>query len=299
MTPSPEFALLNIDKPLGMTSHDVVAIVRRETRIKKVGHAGTLDPLATGVLMLCMGQATRLSEYVMGHPKIYRAQVRLGIETETYDAEGQVVATNPTEVTLGQVEAILPKFLGDIQQVPPIYSAIKVGGQKLYDKARRGDTDIELTPRSVTIYDLKILEWQFPLLDIWVHCSPGTYIRSLAHDIGAELNVGAHLAGLRRTASGPFRAEDAVTVDALRASIAEGVWQQYLTTPDLALADFTRVDLDSEASRRVGNGLALDLPEMTATSLLRAYDSEGKLLAILEPVSQQSGHWKPLKVFNR
>ncbi len=302
MNHSPEFALLNIDKPLGWTSHDIVAIVRRETRIKKIGHAGTLDPLATGVLMLCLGQATRLSEYVMGHPKIYEAQVRLGIETTTYDAEGEIVATHDTPISREQVEALLPQFRGDILQAPPIYSAIKQGGKKLYEIARQGQGEtVELTPRPVTIYDLEIITWDFPTFRLRVHCSPGTYIRSLAFDLGRILGVGAHLAGLRRVASGPFTSASAVDLELWRESIRQGTWQQYLLPPDMALQEFPRVDLDESQSRAVQNGVWLNLSEelLNAADLLRAYDDGGKFLAILEPLAEQTGRWKPLKVFNR
>ncbi|MBZ0316156.1 MAG: tRNA pseudouridine(55) synthase TruB [Anaerolineae bacterium] len=300
MNHSPEFALLNIDKPLGWTSHDVVAIVRRETHIKKIGHAGTLDPLATGVLMLCLGQATRLSEYVMGHPKIYKAQVRLGIETTTYDAEGEIVATNDSPISREQAEAILPQFRGDILQIPPIYSAIKQGGKKLYEIARQGQGDtVELTPRLVTIYDLEIMKWDFPTFLLRVHCSPGTYIRSLAFDLGRILGVGAHLAGLRRVASGPFTTADAVDLEILREAIRKDTWQQYLLSPEIALQEFPRIDLDEPQSRAVQNGVWLNEISLNATGLLRAYNDGGKFLAILEPIAEQPGRWKPLKVFNR
>lgn len=301
MSYSPEFALLNIDKPLGWTSHDVVAIVRRETRIKKIGHAGTLDPLATGVLMLCLGQATRLSEYVMGHPKIYEAQVCLGIETTTYDAEGEIVATNDTLISREQVEAILPQFRGELLQVPPIYSAIKQGGKKLYEIARQGQGDtVELTPRPVTIYSLEIIAWDFPIFLLRVHCSPGTYIRSLAYDLGRMLGIGAHLAGLRRMASGPFTTDSAINLEVFREAIRQNTWQQYLLPPEMALQEFPRIDLDEPQSRAVQNGVWLNLSEelLNIAGLLRAYDDGGKFLAILEPIAEQSGRWKPLKVFN-
>ncbi len=199
---SPPFGFLNIDKPLGLTSHDVVARVRRNLNVKKVGHAGTLDPLATGVLVVCVGAATRLSEYVMNTTKRYEALVHLGVETETYDAEGAIVAEQAVNhVTQTDVEQALTTFLGPIDQLPPIYSAIKQGGRKLYEIARAGET-AELQPRHVTIYALDILDWQPPFVRIAVTCSAGTYIRSLAHDLGAALGVGGSLDGLTRTASG-------------------------------------------------------------------------------------------------
>src|SRR5215207_3710637 len=199
--PDPQdFGFLNIDKPLRMTSHDVVAQVRRKFKLKRVGHAGTLDPLATGVLVVCLGAATRLSEYVMDSTKQYRARVTLGVTTTTYDAEGDVVQQREAgHITRKMVEAALPQFTGEIDQLPPMYSAIKKGGRKLYEIARAGET-IELTPRRITIYGLEIVEWSPPECVLDVTCSAGTYIRSLAFDLGKALGVGAYLSGLVRTA---------------------------------------------------------------------------------------------------
>jgi tRNA pseudouridine55 synthase len=294
--PSPGFGLLNIDKPTGMTSHDVVAIVRRGTGVQKVGHAGTLDPLATGVLVLCLGQATRLSEYVMAHPKVYEARIHLGIETDTYDAEGQVIAQSPMQVVRQQVEAILPRFEGQLQQMPPMYSAIKQDGQPLYKKARRGEV-VERAARRVTIERLALTEWAFPQFVVQVCCSPGTYIRSLAHDLGQALGVGAHLAGLRRLASGEhFRIEDAVPLDVLRQAMAEGAWRRYLISPDAALMGFPKVILSAEQSLAVHHGAGIELAG-SGEGLCRAYDPADELVALLEPHPRYPGRWKPVKVF--
>ncbi|NDJ61826.1 MAG: tRNA pseudouridine(55) synthase TruB, partial [Chloroflexi bacterium] len=198
------FGFLNIDKPLGWTSHDVVAKLRRGLQIKKIGHAGTLDPLATGVLVICLGAATRLSEYVMDTTKRYRAVVHLGVTTDTYDAEGEITAQRPSDhLSEADVRDALGAFVGALEQVPPMYSAIKQGGRKLYDLARAGEV-VERPPRPVHIHALEVVAWQPPQVTLDVTCSPGTYIRSLAYDLGAALGVGAHLAGLMRTASGSF-----------------------------------------------------------------------------------------------
>ncbi|MFN8528211.1 MAG: tRNA pseudouridine(55) synthase TruB [Anaerolineae bacterium] len=193
------FGFFNIDKPLRRTSHDIVADVRRGLGIKKVGHAGTLDPLATGVLIVCVGGATRLSDYVMHSTKAYRARVTLGTITTTYDAEGEIVEQKPfTHITREDVLHVLPRFTGAIEQVPPMYSAIKQDGRKLYDLARAG-VDVERPARPVTIQALELVEWGLPEFRDRCDVQRGTYIRSLAYDIGAALGVGAYMSGLRRT----------------------------------------------------------------------------------------------------
>lgn len=292
---TPQFGILNIDKPSDITSHDVVARVRRATKIKKIGHAGTLDPLATGVLVLCLGKATRLSEYAMSHTKVYEAQIHLGVETDTYDGEGQITSTNPATVSQEAFEAVLPQFSGDIEQLPPMYSAIKKGGKKLYELARKGET-VEIEPRPVTIESLTIRNWKFPYVDVQVICSAGTYIRSLAHDIGQLLGVGGHLSALRRTASGNFRVENAVSLDTLHAAIERDEWQHYLLSPDLAIADMPSVTLTQEQSDTVRQGGFVELT-VNSTGLIGAFDPAGQLIAIME-LRQHPTVWKPVKVFH-
>jgi tRNA pseudouridine55 synthase len=286
---------LNVNKPTGMTSFDVVAKVRRlstkTTGTKKVGHAGTLDPMATGVLIVCIGQATRLSEYAMQSTKQYRATVHLGVETDTYDAEGQILATtDAAHITQEQVEVVLADFRGALQQMPPMYSAIKKDGKKLYELARAGKT-IELDARPVTLYSVEISAWNPPQFVLDVTCSPGTYIRSLAHDIGQKLGVGAHLAALERTRSGSFHVENAVELDTL---LNSENWQQYLIAPQVALADWQSIQLTDEQAteiqvgRSIANELASDAP------FIMAYMADGHLLAVLE---NRGTLWKPHKVF--
>ncbi len=293
MPPEAVFGLLNVNKPSGPTSHDIVALVRRETGVRRVGHAGTLDPLAGGVLVLCLGGATRLSEYVMRSPKRYRARVRLGVATDTDDAAGRVIAERPVDhLTQAQVETALAAFRGEINQLPPAYSAIKQGGRKLYDLARAGQP-VDVAPRVVAIYRLDLLECDLPFLTLDVDCSPGTYIRSLARDLGEALGVGAHLAALVRLASGSFRIEDAVPLDALRAAMQDGSWRNYLLAPDLALSELPAVTLDEDQAGRVRHGGAIPAPS-DAVGEYRACDSRGALLAILEA---KDGQWRPIKVF--
>ena len=290
----PVFGLLNINKPQGPTSHDIVARVRRGAKIKKVGHAGTLDPMATGVLILCLGAATRLSEYAMNSPKQYRARVRLGVETDTYDAEGTVIAQQDAqEVSLADVDAALAQFQGTIQQVPPMYSAIKQDGRKLYDLARAGQ-EVERPARTVTIRRLDVLEWESPFVTLDVYCTPGTYIRSLAHDLGAALGVGAHLAALTRTASGLFTVADAVAWDDLAAAMDAGNWQTYLLPPERAVTELPALHLDAAGVDAVCNGRWVAADD-AADELARAYTPDGQFFAILE---RRGAKWKPHKVFN-
>lgn len=288
------YGFLNINKPLGMTSHDVVARVRRLLRqaigSKKVGHAGTLDPLATGVLIVCLQQATRLSDYAMHGTKQYRAQVTLGIATETYDAEGDVTSqADASAVTLDQIMDILPQFIGDIQQLPPIYSAIKKEGKKLYELARAGKT-VELDPRPVTIHSIDVLHWQSPRLTVAVTCSPGTYIRSFAHDLGQALGVGAHLSGLVRTCSGTFSLENAVELDAL---LEDDNWHEHIIPPRIALADLPAVHTTADQWQELVYGRYIERQESDPSEQAFAYTPDGQLGAILQ---QRGNHWKPNKV---
>ena len=284
---------LNIDKPAGLTSHDVVARVRRGLKIKKVGHAGTLDPMATGVLVLCMGAATRLSEYVMHTAKGYQARVRLGITTDTYDADGEILAEHDAStITQAAVQRVLAEFTGDIEQVPPMYSAIKRQGKKLYELARAGQT-VERDPRPVRIEALEIGEWSPPEFTLNVRCSAGTYIRSIAHDIGAGLGVGAHLSGLVRTASGHFTLENAVALDAL---LASDDWQAHLVGPEVALAHIPAVTLDDAAVAGVQHGRAVAADNAESGLLAQAYGPHGEFVAIIEGDGMR---WHPRKVFLR
>ncbi|MCX8066712.1 MAG: tRNA pseudouridine(55) synthase TruB [Anaerolineae bacterium] len=287
--------ILNINKPYGLTSHDVVDRVRRLASQRQVGHAGTLDPLATGVLLVCLGSATRLAEFLMDSPKLYRARVRLGITTDTYDAEGTVVAQRPVTVSREDVDRALERFRGPILQVPPMFSALKKGGRPLYHLARRGET-VDRAPRPVEIYRLDLVEWAPPDLTLEILCSPGTYIRSLAHDLGEALGCGAYLAGLVRLASGEFRLEDAVELDALTRERLSRV----LLPPDAALQRFPALHLTPAEARSVGHGQdipdrwGIAGPEGPKPFLARAYGPDGHLLAILE--FSERGTWHPKKV---
>ena len=286
------FGFLNIDKPLGLTSHDVVAKARRKLGIKKIGHAGTLDPLASGVLILCVGAATRLSEYVMDSTKQYRARVRLGVVTTTYDAEGTVVSErDAAHITQADVEAALTPFLGVIEQIPPMYSAIKQGGVKLYDLARAGET-VEREPRPVRIDALTITDWQAPEFTLDVTCSAGTYIRSLAYDLGEALGVGAHLAGLVRVGSGRFGLAQAVPLDSL---LTADDPQTYLIPPRPELLGMIPLTLNADMENDVKHGRMLPLAGTYATDTLAlASNVRGETVCVLRAAGD---FWKPEKVF--
>jgi tRNA pseudouridine55 synthase len=287
------FGFLPVDKPQGMTSHDVVAAARRATRVKRVGHCGTLDPLAAGVLVLCFGAATRLSEYVMATDKRYLAQVRLGATTETDDAEGQLRDERPiAHLSEADVAAALARFNGEIEQIPPMYSAIKRGGEKLYDLARRGEV-IERAPRRVRL-QTRLLRYDAPYAEIAIECSHGTYVRSLARDLGEALGVGGFLAGLRRLASGSF--DRAVAWDALRAAFADGTWQRYLQDERAALPHLREVQLDAAQAAVLRHGRGVPAAQAPDGTLARLYAETGSFLAI---AACQDGLWRPIKMFQQ
>ncbi|MDX1613267.1 MAG: tRNA pseudouridine(55) synthase TruB, partial [Candidatus Promineifilaceae bacterium] len=244
--------LINIDKPAGLTSHDVVRQVRRIADMRRVGHTGTLDPLATGVLIVCLGRATRLAEYVVDLRKVYVTTVRLGQSTTTYDTEGQLTNERPVNVDQAQIQAALAQFRGPIQQVPPLYSALKKDGVPLYQHARSGH-QVERPARQVTVYELTVLAWQTPHLTLRVACSSGTYIRSLAHDLGEALGCGGHVVALRRTQVGSFSAEHAIPLDQLSAANLD----RHLQPPDRAVTHLPEVRVDNDEAVRLLQGQTL------------------------------------------
>ncbi|MDW8072397.1 MAG: tRNA pseudouridine(55) synthase TruB, partial [Anaerolineae bacterium] len=252
--------IFNINKPYGLTSHDVVAEVRRLLDVRRVGHAGTLDPIATGVLLVCVGQATRVAEYLMQGQKLYRATFHLGVETDTYDATGTVVRETPlSALSREEIVYALEQLRQMKQQLPPLFSAVRQGGERLYRLARRGIA-VELKPRPIEIVALEIVSWQPPLLTLEVHCSPGTYVRSLAHDLGALLGVGAHVCALQRLASGAWRIEEAITLEQLRTAVVQGDWMKYLHPLDAALHDLPRLEVTEEVAARLAQGQWVPLP---------------------------------------
>jgi tRNA pseudouridine55 synthase len=266
--------LVVVDKSGGMTSHDVVARVRRLAGTRKVGHAGTLDPMATGVLVVGVNRATRLLGHLTLTDKRYDATVRLGASTTTDDAEGEVVSTSGTDhLTEDAVRSALAAFAGEIDQVPSAVSAVKVDGKRSYARVRAGE-EVALAPRRVTVHALDVVALELPDVRISVHCSSGTYIRAIARDLGVALGVGGHLTALRRTAVGPFDLSSAHTLEALGSDFA--------VTPiaDAARAAFAALDLDDRQTADVRVGRVLDVPLGATTAL---FSPQGEFLALYEP----------------
>lgn len=286
--------VLVIDKPVGLTSHDVVQIVRRGTGIRRAGHTGTLDPRASGVLVVLIGPAVRLSEFVSASDKRYQATIRLGSRTDTYDSEGIPSEEMPVNVTEEEFLELVKGYEGEIEQIPPPYSAVKVKGKKAYEMAREGE-EVNLEPRKIKVYNLDVLEWAPPEVVIDVYCSSGTYVRSLANDIGESLGIGAHLVGLRRTKSGQFSLRDAVALRRLREAFEAGTWAQFLIPAAEALSDWRTIELDAELLEMVRHGHRFPA-EKGDTGWARAISEQGDLVALLE-VDEETGEWQPRKVF--
>ncbi len=251
---TPVHGALVVNKPPGPTSHDIVQTVRRFFNTR-AGHTGTLDPLASGVLVLLLGNATRLARFFQQSRKTYRACIRLGVATSTYDLEGRVESRNKVpDFSPREVERTLHGFTGEIEQIPPMFSAVRVGGERLYKKARRGET-VERRPRAVSVYGLEFMELSGPDLVVKVQCSAGTYVRVLAHEIGRKLGCGACLGELCRLRSGDFRLSDAVRIDELSTPPAKGFLGM-----DALLPTFPRVDLQADSARRARHGNAVKVP---------------------------------------
>ncbi len=290
----PGSGFIIVDKPTGATSFSMVSLVRRLTGVRRVGHAGTLDPLASGVLPVAFGPATRLIEYLDDELKVYRATVRFGAATDTYDAEGRVTATaDASGVTAARVEAALAAFAGDIEQTPPLYSAIKVAGKPLYRYAREG-AEIEVAPRVVHVERIELLACEGESAEIEVHCGKGTYIRSIAHDLGAALGCGAHLAALERTRSGGFGIDEAQAPDALVELAGEGRLDEAVLAADRAVERRPAAILGAERSADTLSGREVEFEAAAGIELCRAYSLEGSFLGVLTRVG--GPRWHPEKV---
>lgn len=296
--------ILVLDKPAGITSHDAVNRVRRIMKVRRVGHTGTLDPFATGVLVLCVGRATRVARYFEGLDKAYRAVVKLGVVTETGDGEGAPVESRPVpELSSEEAEALLESFRGTITQRPPAYSAVKVGGQRLYARARRGE-EVSAPLREVTIRALRLERLKGDEMSLYVECSKGTYIRSLAVDIGELAGCGAHCAALRRTKVGPFSVEEASTLEELD-GLGEKRAGERLMGLDAALGRFLEpIEVTPEGASHLIHGRpvgpeALSKPpdDIRPRATYRALDTAGLLIALVEAESSPEGvRWVPSRV---
>ena len=281
---------LLLDKPLGASSNNVLQKCKRLLEARKAGHAGTLDPLASGLLIALFGEATKFAGLLLDSEKEYLATVKLGETTSTADAEGEVLATRPVAVTEGQLRQALERFRGEIDQVPPMHSALKRDGVPLYKLARKGES-VERQPRRVRILEIELLSYKNPLGEIRVRCSKGTYVRTLAEDIGAALGTGAHLAALRRTGSGRFRVDDAIALPALEA-MALSQRRGRLLPMDSLLSQLPRVELDAASEARLRNGQALQigaLPEGVSA----VYGPGGGLIGLGRA---ESGTLRPLRL---
>jgi len=288
--------ILNLDKPRGMTSHDVVDRIRAAIGVRRVGHAGTLDPAASGVLLVCVGQATRVTEYLMEGRKRYDAVIHLGLSTDTDDAEGQVIRSQAAvDIGREQILEALSHFEGRIEQMPPMYSALKHRGQPLHRLARKG-VEVGRRAREVEIYDLRLVEWAPPLARLLVECSKGTYIRALARDLGEKLGTGAHLARLTRLSSGRYTLEDAISLPEAERLLSSGWGLEILHPLDEALLGFEAFRLDEDTAERVRQGQQVEGPQPVKGPLSRAYGPDGRLIALLQYDPEQE-IWQPRKVF--
>lgn len=279
--------LILLDKPSGITSHDAVAIFRRASAMRKTGHTGTLDPLATGLLVLCVGRATRLQAFLTGIPKGYEGEIQFGWATDTYDAEGTATGdATPAEVDRARIEAIISESLtGEIDQIPPAYSAKKIDGRRAYDLARKGQAPV-LEPRRVRIEEFRIESVEGSVVRFYVRCSAGTYVRSLAHDLGVALGTGAHLKSLRRTAVGSFDVSDAISIDTLRETPRDAIFAEPHFIPmhrvDLPLE---RVLIDPAQESKLLSGqsvMVLSDSELTTGDLVAVTNLSMELVAIGE-----------------
>ena len=296
--------IFNIYKEKGFTSHDVVAIVRRTIHMKKVGHTGTLDPDAEGVLPVCVGKATKLSDVIMDGRKSYRAMLRLGMTTTTEDASGEVLETKEVDFNEEKIREVVASFIGKLEQVPPMYSAVKVNGKKLYELAREGK-EIERKSRTIEVYDIRIRQFLPPdRVEIDVDCSKGTYIRTLCSDIGKALGCGGHMAELLRTRTGAFSLENAIKLDELKALAEQEKVETVLLTMEEALEDFPVVKVSEKSQKFLYNGGKIQerfLTEkpavLTEGEIVVTYDHENNLVGLYEIKKEENNFYiKPYKM---
>lgn len=292
--------ILNINKPQGKTSFSVVAMVKRLSGEQRVGHAGTLDPQATGVLPVCLGEGTRIIEFLAEATKAYRAQIELGVATDTYDASGKITYKgDPSGISQEQLKLALTSFYGLIRQTPPMYSAVKYHGKRLYELARAG-IEVERKSRLARIYHLELVDWQPPVATIEVACGKGTYIRSLAHDLGQALGCGANLKSLIRLRYGLFDVADAVSLPQLGDAFRYGYWQRFVYPMDIVLLHWAAIVVNDDTGQLIRSGRSLDLKDDSGEQAdylrCRVYTLDGCFLGVLR-FSPERGQWQPEKVF--
>ena len=293
--------ILNIDKPYGITSMELVRTIKRASRLKRVGHGGTLDPIATGVVAVCLGQATRFMEYIVDGTKEYEAVIELGATTDTYDAMGEVTGRRDSaSVTLADVERALESFRGVIDQVPPMYSALKKQGKRLYELARAG-IEVEREPRRVEIHSVELVEWTPPLVTARVSCGRGFYMRSLAYDLGELLGCGGHLKNLVRLRSGIFKLSDSIPLADAARMFEEDTWQEALHAPDAVLHEMGAAIVSKRLEEIMRHGQPLPanvrLSGSESQSRCRAYGVDGGFVGTLV-FDASAAQWRPDKVFS-
>jgi len=297
---------MNLYKEAGYTSHDVVAKLRGMVKQKKIGHTGTLDPDAVGVLPVCFGSATKLCDMMTDKSKEYEAVMRLGVTTDTQDMSGKILTESTVNVSALEVESAVMGFVGGYEQIPPMYSALKVNGKKLYELARAGK-EVERQPRHVDIAFIRILDSNLPEVRFVVGCSKGTYIRSLCADIGEKLGCGAAMAHLKRTRVGNFRIEDSIKLSKVEELMRSGTYEDYITPPDSVFGEYEGASVKQEAEKALINGntlyprqLSFDshtfLPNFSDGDLLRVYNGKRKFKAVYTFVKKE-GVFKPFKMF--
>jgi tRNA pseudouridine55 synthase len=293
-TPPRFHGILVVDKPAGWTSHDVVARIRRLLHQRQVGHAGTLDPAATGVLPIAVGSATKVVEYLSDASKSYLAEITFGVETDSHDGDGQLTRlADASALTEDDVREALRKWRGEVDQIPPMHAAIRVAGRRMYERARAGEV-VERPARRVVIYRLDLLDWSPPVATLFVDCSKGTYVRALARDLGEQLQVGAYLSDLVRCRTGPFDLGQAWTLEELAVRELEAEWPTVAVHPDVAIERLRALILDDEAKHRWMTGRSI-AGKYDDEGLVRVYDSHGDWLGIAE-ADRQANAWKPMKV---
>ena len=270
-----------IDKPAGFTSFDVIAVVRKLTGQRKTGHTGTLDPNATGVLPVLLGNATKAQDLIVNHDKAYAASFRLGLQTDTLDIWGTVKRETESHATRGELETLLPRFRGEIEQIPPMFSAVQKNGQRLYDLARKG-LEVEREPRRVTVYRLELTGFDEATQSgtLTVECSKGTYVRTLIDDLGTALGCGAVMTALRRTFACGYTLDDCVTLEALKALCESGTAEQVLRPTESLFTDYRALTVSDAQARRFQNGAALDLAR---TALRKSVPPDGTILRVKSP----------------
>ncbi len=290
--------ILNVNKPEGKTSFSIVARLKHLTGERRVGHSGTLDPIATGVLPICFGQATRITQFITNSSKTYLAHIELGVTTDTFDRQGKIVERrDPSDISLARIEEALITFKGVINQVPPAFSAVKQGGRRCYDLARAG-IPIQLKSRQVEITKLELISYRLPLIEINIDCSKGTYIRSLANDLGRYLGCGAHLKNLTRLRCGPFVIRDAVSPDQVEDAFRKDTWKKLFYPLDSPLWTWKAIIVGRKNELDIRNGRPLPLNACPfSEEYCRAYNLDGNFLAVLHFIPEKR-QWHPEKVFS-